>query len=164
MELGRKLRNPQRNLKGIRRGKKKEHTHTGKEGNKNSCRQQQQKKEDNGSLLYSLLMGVCACGCPKEKKKAFMGSEWEDGRRVKKKRDESWKGDSSRCLSLGWLPIATFIDGFNTVFHLGLGYLGLRFDHSFVFLYFFPFYFSSRKKDCALFGRSSTLSSLETEK
>lgn len=164
MELGRKLRNPQRNLKGIRRGKKR-NTHTQEKKETKTVVDNSNKKKKTMALFYILCWWACVpVGAQKKKKKAFMGSEWEDGRRVKKKRDESWKGDSSRCLSLGWLPIATFIDGFNTVFHLGLGYVGLRFDHSFVFLYFFPFYFSSRKKDCALFGRSSTLSSLETEK
>lgn len=71
MELGRKLRNPQRNLKGIRRGKKKEHTHTGKEGNKNSCRQQQQKRRQWLSFIFFADGRVCLW-VPKRKKKKLL--------------------------------------------------------------------------------------------
>ncbi len=66
-------------------------------------------------------------------KKSFYG-EWM------RKRDFWWEIVAAVCLSLSCprLPIATFIDGFNTVFHLGLSWcvatliLGLYFNFCFI--------------------------------
>ena len=66
-------------------------------------------------------------------KKSFYG-EWM------RKRDFSREIVAAACLSLSCprLPIATFIDGFNTVFHLGLSWcvatliLGLYFNFCFI--------------------------------
>lgn len=96
-----------------------------------------------------MVFWACVLGA---QKKSFYG-EWEE--------IEETRGDGSRCLSLmaARLPIATFIDGFNTVFHLGL----LRGNLNPLWLPFnFAFGCFLKEENGTALGRTITLFSRET--